>query len=66
MDTYRLGYRNANGDKNIAELDGVSSYHFAREFVIREAQAVVCLALVNPVQPKPSPELAPFDGEEAA
>jgi len=66
MNTYRLGFRDSQGNKQVAEVDNVPSFLFARDFVIREAKASVCLALVNPIEPKPAPELVPFTGTEAA
>jgi hypothetical protein len=66
MSIFRLAYRDINGQKHVGEMNGLASYQFAREFVIREARAVVCLALVTPIEPQESPEPIPFDSAEAA
>lgn len=50
MNAYRVAARTADGVKSVYEVDQVNNFAMAREFVIRETKAYVCLALVNPIE----------------
>lgn len=50
MEVFRVGIRNAQGQKLMIEVNNTQSYAMARDFVIRETKAQVCLALVNPIE----------------
>lgn len=65
MSCFRVGARR-NGKNAVFEVNHISSFALARDFVIRETQADVVLALVNPIEPKEIPAPTPEHQPEAA